>query len=422
MYLIFWLMFPGRACSPSGCGGRIGFVRPVQRIDFPAPNAYLASLRFSLLHTDGGARAGVIATDRGEIPTPIFMPVGTQGSVKAVEQRELDEAGAQIILGNTYHLYLRPGTEVIEKAGGLHAFMSWPKPILTDSGGYQVFSLSDHLHIVEDGVEFRSHLDGSTHVFTPERVVDIQRSLGSDIKMVLDECAAYPCDERYAEDSNALTVRWAERCRVRREQTSPLYGRSQGLFGIVQGSVYERIREQSARALAGLDFDGYAIGGLSVGEPEEEMYRITGVCTDILPREKPRYLMGVGTPRNILESIDRGIDMFDCVLPTRNGRNAVFFTRHGRLNMRNAVHAGDFRPVDADCPCYGCRTFTRAYLRHLFKAGEILALQLASLHNLTFYLWLVAAAREAIIDGRFAIWKAKMLNILSAEEADVPSL
>jgi queuine tRNA-ribosyltransferase len=375
-------------------------------------------LKFTLEHTDGTARAGTISTSRGEIPTPTFMPVGTQGSVKAVEHRELDELGARIILGNTYHLYLRPGTALIEEAGGLHRFMHWDRPILTDSGGYQVFSLSHLRRIGEEGVEFKSHLDGSIHVFTPERVVDIERSLGSDIMMVLDECTPYPCDEAYAARSNALTIRWAARCRGRMEATSPRYGVDQALFGIVQGSVYAGIRESSARALVEMDFDGYAIGGLSVGEPEAMMEEMTAVCTAVLPEHKPRYLMGVGTPRNILEAIARGVDMFDCVLPTRNGRNAVLFTRHGKLNMRNAAHTSDFRPVDGECACYGCRTFTRAYLRHLFKAGEILALQIASMHNLTFYLWLVGEARKAIAAHCFGAWKTHMLEQLAAPAAD----
>jgi queuine tRNA-ribosyltransferase len=375
-------------------------------------------LKFTLEHTDGAARAGTLVTDRGAIPTPIFMPVGTQGTVKAVEQRELRELGARIILGNTYHLYLRPGTELIASAGGLHNFMNWDRPILTDSGGYQVFSLADLRRIGEEGVEFKSHIDGSPHVFTPERVVDIERSLGSDIMMVLDECTPYPCDEAYAARSNELTLRWAARCRERLEATRPLYGASQSLFGIVQGSVFPGLRERSARALVAMDFEGYAIGGLSVGEPETAMEEITAVCTAVLPAEKPRYLMGVGTPRNILEAISRGVDMFDCVLPTRNGRNAVLFTRRGKLNMRNAVHTSDLRPVDEECTCYGCRTFSRAYLRHLFKAGEILALQIASMHNLTFYLWLVTEARKAIAEHRFVPWKAFMLEQLAAPAAD----
>ena len=375
-------------------------------------------MKFTLEQTDGRARAGVLVTDRGAIPTPVFMPVGTQGTVKAVEQRELEHLGARIILGNAYHLYLRPGTALIEQAGGLHRFIGWPGSLLTDSGGYQVFSLSDLRRIGEEGVQFKSHLDGSTHVFTPERVIDIERSLGSDIIMVLDECVPYPTDEAYASASSALTLRWAERSRERMERTKPLYGTDQALFAIVQGSVFEQIREGASRHLGAMDFDGFAIGGLSVGEPADQMHRITELCTSILPEGRPRYLMGVGTPENIVESIARGVDMFDCVLPTRNGRNAVFFTRSGKLNMRNAYHAADFRPVDSGCPCYGCRSFTRAYIRHLFKAGEILALQLASMHNLTFYLQLVTEARKAIIDRRFDAWKETILKTLSAEEAD----
>ncbi len=355
-------------------------------------------------------------TSRGEIPTPVFMPVGTQGSVKAIEQRELVGEDARIILGNTYHLYLRPGTEIIEKAGGLHRFIGWDRHLLTDSGGYQVFSLSDLRGITENGVQFRSHLDGSLHEFTPERVVDFQRSYGSDIMMVLDECPPYPCEEQYASRSNALTLRWAGRCRERVEQTTGFYGHEQALFGIVQGSVYPAIREASARALTAMDFPGYAIGGLSVGEPAEQMYRMIDLSTDILPAEKPRYLMGVGTPENILESIERGVDMFDCVMPTRNARNGVVFTSHGRLNMRNARHAADFSPIDAMCQCYTCRSFTRAYVRHLFKAGEILALQLGTIHNLTYYLTLARNAREAILNGSFPAWKHSVLQTIAAEE------
>ena len=338
------------------------------------------------------------------------MPVGTQGAVKAIEQRELQDLGARIILGNTYHLYLRPGTNLIERAGGLHRFINWNSPILTDSGGYQVFSLSDLRGIHPDGVEFKSHLDGSRHNFTPEKVVDIQRSLGSDIMMVLDECAPFPCTEEYSRESNEMTLRWAERCKVRFEQTNPLYNVDQALFGIVQGSIYPNIRERSACRLSEIGFDGYAVGGLSVGEPTGQMYDMVDVCTAILPWDKPRYLMGVGTPENILEAIERGIDMFDCVMPTRNARNAVVFTSRGKLNMRNADRADDFSSVDPDCACYGCRNFTRAYIRHLFKAGEILALQLATIHNLTFYLWLVRTAREAILEDRFATWKSGFLK------------
>ncbi len=345
------------------------------------------------------------------------MPVGTQGAVKAIEPRELGEIGAKIILGNTYHLYLRPGTDLIERAGGLHRFISWDHPILTDSGGYQVFSLADLRGISEEGVVFKSHIDGSSHLFTPEKVIDIQRSLGSDIMMVLDECTPYPCDEDYALKSNDLTVRWAERCRAQEERTTPRYLGQQSLFAIVQGSVFESIRQSSAEALVSMGFDGYAIGGLSVGEPADAMYRMTEVCTAILPPDRPRYLMGVGTPENILESIERGVDMFDCVLPTRNGRNAVLFTRKGKLNMRNAAFTFDFNPPDAECPCYVCRNFSRAYIRHLFKVQEILALQLATIHNLHFYLWLVHSARNAVLEDVFAEWKAGML-----EEFAVPAV
>jgi queuine tRNA-ribosyltransferase len=372
-------------------------------------------LEFSLVHTDGQARAGAVRTERGEIPTPMFMPVGTQGAVKAVEPRELVEIGTRIVLANTYHLYLRPGTDLIERAGGLHAFAGWPYPILTDSGGYQVFSLADLRRLDDEGVRFTSHLDGSRHMFTPERVMDIQRSLGSDIVMVLDECTPYPCPEEYADASEALTLRWAQRSRERFAATQPRYGREQALFGIVQGSTYPRLRERSAAGLTALGFDGYAIGGLSVGEPAEVMYEITEVCTAMLPAAKPRYLMGVGTPENILECIERGVDLFDCVLPTRNGRNAVVFTRAGKMNMRNAEYAADVRPVDAGCDCYTCRSFSRAYLRHLFKAREILALQLASLHNLSFYLWLVRTARQHILNDTFHAWKEEVLRRLNTE-------
>jgi queuine tRNA-ribosyltransferase len=373
-------------------------------------------LNFHLLGTDGRARAGIVETDHGAIETPMFMPVGTQGSVKAVEHRELLELGAQIVLGNTYHLYLRPGTEVIRAAGGLHRFVGWDRPILTDSGGYQVFSLADLRKIEEEGVTFRSHLDGSTHVFTPESVVAIQRELGADIMMVLDECTPYPCDADYASRSNALTVRWAERCKNAFEKDGPRYAHGQALFGIVQGSVYREIRERSAEALIKQGFDGYAIGGLAVGEPAEKMYEITEACEAVLPRDKPRYLMGVGTPANLLESIDRGMDLFDCVLPTRNGRNANVFTRFGSLNLRNAIYKTDFTPVDPECPCYTCSHFTRAYVRHLIQAREILALQLATIHNLAFYLWLMREARRAILEGRFRVWKQELLAKLSGGE------
>lgn len=367
-------------------------------------------MKYSLVARDGKARAGVLETEHGNIETPVFMPVGTQGSVKAIEQRELLDAGAQIILGNTYHLYLRPGLDVIESAGGLHEFISWKKPILTDSGGYQVFSLTGLRKIEEEGVAFRSHLDGSTHVFTPESVIRIQRQLGSDVMMVLDECTPYPCEHQYAFESNELTLRWAQRCQTEFRRGSPMYGHKQALFGIVQGSVYADIRERSAKALTESGFDGYAIGGLAVGEPAEQLYDLTELCQGFLPQEKPRYLMGVGTPENLLESIARGMDMFDCVLPTRNGRNAMCFTRQGAINLRNAIYKNDFSPVDPECRCYACSSFSRAYIRHLFLAKEILALQLATIHNLSFYLWLMRKAREAILETRFVGWKSEIVS------------
>jgi queuine tRNA-ribosyltransferase len=346
------------------------------------------------------------------------MPVGTQGTVKAIEPRELEEIGARIILGNTYHLYLKPGVELIENAGGLHRFINWDRPILTDSGGYQVFSLPDFRGIDADGVQFKSHHDGSLHRFTPESVVDVQRSLGSDIMMVLDECPPFPCDEEYASASNTLTMQWAQRCRRRFEETGSRYGADQSLFAIVQGGVYPRLREVSANGLVAMNFDGYAIGGLSVGEPAETMYAMTSLCDALLPREKPRYLMGVGTPENIMEAIERGVDMFDCVLPTRNGRNAMLFTRSGKVNIRNAQSSTDLSPVDRECDCYTCTNFSRAYLRHLFKAREILGLQLATIHNLAFYLWLTRSAREAILRDRYTDWKLEMLGKLSLNQTE----
>jgi queuine tRNA-ribosyltransferase len=367
--------------------------------------------KFELIAVDSktSARAGLIYTDHGIIETPIFMPVGTQATVKAVEQRELIEIGAQIILGNAYHLYLRPGVEVIRKAGGLHKFMNWDRAILTDSGGFQIFSLAQFRKITKEGVKFQSHIDGSYHFFTPESVIEIQRILGSDIMMCLDECTPYPCDFEYASKSNQLTIEWAKRAKEKFENTEPLYGHSQFLFGIVQGSVYPEIREKSVEELIKLDFDGYAIGGLAVGEPVDVMYQITEFTALLLPVNKPRYLMGVGTPENIIESISRGIDMFDCVIPTRNGRNATLYTRKGKFSIKNAIYKEDFSPVDPECDCYTCRSFTRAYLRHLFNADEILALQLASIHNLAFYLWLTREARRHIIEGDFALWKDELL-------------
>ncbi|HCA79063.1 MAG TPA: tRNA guanosine(34) transglycosylase Tgt [Bacteroidetes bacterium] len=374
-------------------------------------------MKFEILKTDGKARAGKLETGHGVVETPVFMPVGTQGSVKAIEHRELEGIGAGIILGNTYHLYLRPGTELIRTAGGLHNFIGWKRTILTDSGGYQVFSLNDLRTIEEKGVTFKSHLDGSVHVFTPETVVGIQRELGSDVMMVLDECAPFPCDREYASKSNELTVRWAERCKGEFERSKPLYGHSQALFGIVQGSIYPDLREQSVRSLVGMEFDGYAIGGLAVGESAGEMYRMLEITEPFLPREKPRYLMGVGTPVNLLEAVGRGIDMFDCVLPTRNGRNAYLFTRHGSLNLRNSKYKTDLTPPDAKCDCYTCTHFSRAYLRHLFLVREIVGLQLATIHNLSFYLWLMQQARAAVFEKRYDVWKRSMLSQLEPDES-----
>ncbi len=372
-------------------------------------------MKFNLIHTDASARAGTVETDHGVIETPIFMPVGTQGTVKAVEQRELIELGAQIILGNTYHLYLRPGMDVMQAMGGLHKFMNWQRPILTDSGGYQVFSMSELRKITQDGVTFKSHLDGSSHFFTPQKVVEIQRIIGSDIMMVLDECPPFPCEEEYARESNKLTVKWAKLCQLAFKNSSPLYGHQQSLFAIVQGSIFKHIRADSAKALVDLDFDGYAIGGLAVGEPAETMYDLTEFTNQFLPKEKPRYLMGVGTPENLLESIERGVDMFDCVMPTRNGRNGMLFTRNGRINIRNAKWKTDDSPVDEGFESYTNKNFSRGYIRHLFQVDEILGLQLASIHNLSFYLWLVREARKQIIKGSFVSWKREMLEQLATQ-------
>ena len=367
-------------------------------------------MQFILDRTDGSARLGRLITDHGVINTPAFMPVGTQGTVKAIEPREIEEIGAEIILGNTYHLYLRPGTTILEKAGGLHNFNGWHKPILTDSGGFQVFSLSDLRKITEEGVQFKSHLDGSMHLFTPENVMDIERSIGSDIMMVLDECTPYPSTFEYAKRSGEMTLRWAERCLKRFRERDGLYGYTQALFGIVQGSTYPELRKISANGLVEMEFDGYAIGGLAVGEPAETMYDTVVLCNEILPATKPRYLMGVGTPENLIEAIDRGIDMFDCVMPTRNGRNGMLFTSHGNLNIHNATHKDDFEPVDRQCACYTCKNFSRAYMRHLFQAKEILGLQLATIHNLAYYQTLTREARQAIALGEYSEWKRKRLN------------
>ncbi|ARA93090.1 tRNA guanosine(34) transglycosylase Tgt [Rhodothermaceae bacterium RA] len=369
-------------------------------------------MRFTLEHTDPdtGARAGRLETDHGTIETPIFMPVGTVGSVKAVQPRELQhDVRAQIILGNTYHLYLRPGTDVLRQAGGLHRFMQWPGPILTDSGGYQVFSLAELRTLTDEGVRFQSHIDGAHHWFTPESVVDIQRAIGADIMMVLDECPPGDADRPYAWRAHERTLQWAARCRRRFDETEGLYGHDQALFAIVQGVVYPEIRRASARALVDLDFPGYAIGGLSVGESHEAMYAMVEVVNEILPTDKPRYLMGVGTPANLLENVARGVDMFDCVMPTRNGRNGTLFTTEGQLNIRNAKWQSDFSPLDPGLDGYVSQTFTRAYVRHLFKSNEILGLQIASLQNLSFYLWLMREARTAIREGRYRAWMREVL-------------
>jgi queuine tRNA-ribosyltransferase len=375
----------------------------------------MASLQFQLQGTDLGtkARAGKITTDHGEILTPIFMPVGTVGSVKAVTQQQLkQEVNAQIILGNTYHLYLRPGKEVLEKAGGLHKFNGWDRPILTDSGGYQVFSLAASRKIKEEGVIFQSHIDGSRHLFTPENVMDIQRSIGADIIMAFDECPPYPSEYRYAKKSMELTHRWLDRCIARLAETDDKYGYTQNLFPIVQGSTYKDLRKASAEYIASRGAVGNAIGGLSVGEPEEQMYEFAELCCDILPKDKPRYLMGVGTPWNILENIALGVDMFDCVMPTRNGRNGMLFTSQGVINIKNKKWAADFSVIDSGICCATSNFYTKAYLRHLFAANEILGMQIASIHNLSFYLWLVGEARKHILNNTFEGWKREMVEVL----------
>ncbi len=360
------------------------------------------------------ARAGVLETPHGKIQTPIFMPVGTIGSVKAVSQQELKaDVNAQIILGNTYHLYLRPGTEILEQAGGLHQFMNWDRPILTDSGGYQVYSLSKNRKINPEGVVFKSHIDGSKHTFTPENVMDIQRSIGADIIMAFDECPPYPCDKTYARESLHITNQWLDRCFKRLDETAPMYGHEQALFPIVQGSVFPDLRKESAEYIANKGAFGNAIGGLSVGEPHEMMYEMTDLVCSILPADKPRYLMGVGTPANILECIALGVDMFDCVMPTRNARNGMLFTWNGTMNMKNRKWENDFSPLDESGESYVDSYYTKAYVRHLFAANEILALQIASVHNLNFYLRLVEKAREKIIEGTFATWKDETVKRLS---------
>jgi len=376
----------------------------------------ISTMEFELLKTDEHtkARAGKITTSHGVIETPIFMPVGTAGSVKGVHQRELKEdINADIILGNTYHLYLRPQTSILEKAGGLHKFINWDRNILTDSGGYQVYSLAANRKIKEEGVKFKSHIDGSFHFFSPEKVMEIERSIGADIMMAFDECTPYPCEYSYAKRSMHLTHRWLDRCITHLEKVPPKYGYHQSLFPIVQGSVYKDLRTQSAEYIASKNADGNAIGGLSVGEPVEQMYEMTELVCDILPKDKPRYLMGVGTPINILENIALGVDMMDCVMPTRNARNGMLFTAKGIINIKNKKWEDDFSPIDPDGHTYVDTYYTKAYLRHLFAANEFLGKQIASIHNLGFYLWLVREARRQIIAGTFLQWKTKMVADMS---------
>ena len=373
-------------------------------------------MKFNFHHKDSksGARAGTITTDHGEIPTPIFMPVGTAGTVKAVHQRELQEdISAKIILGNTYHLYMRPGLEVIEKAGGLHKFNGWSGPILTDSGGYQVYSLADSRKIKEEGVQFKSHIDGSKHIFSPEGVMDIQRKIGADIIMAFDECTPYPCDYEYAKNSMGMTHRWLDRCIARFDSTDPLHGYDQTFFPIVQGSTYKDLRTKSAEYIANTDRQGNAIGGLSVGEPAEDMYEMTDLVCRILPEDKPRYLMGVGTPANILECIALGVDMFDCVMPTRNARNGMIYTTEGIMNIRNERWKDDLSLIDPGLKGYVSSFYSKAYLRHLVISNEILGAQIASIQNLSFYLWLVGEARKHILNDTFASWKNEIIEKVS---------
>lgn len=370
---------------------------------------------FKLIKKDSAskARLGELTTAHGKIQTPIFMPVGTAATVKGVHQHEVDkDTQAQIILGNTYHLYLRPGLEVMEKAGGLHQFMNWQKPILTDSGGYQVYSLSGKRKIKEEGVKFQSHIDGSYHLFTPENVMDIQRNIGADIIMAFDECTPYPCDYNYAKKSMHMTHRWLKRCCERFDSTEPKYGFDQTLFPIVQGSVYKDLRKQSAEKIASFEREGNAIGGLSVGEPHDLMYEMTEIVCNVLPEDKPRYLMGVGTPTNLLENIALGVDMFDCVMPTRNARNGMIFTSEGTINIKNKKWADDFSPLDENGTSYVDSTYSKAYVRHLFTVNEMLGKQITSLHNIRFYLWLMEQARQHLADGTFTEWKNNMVRKL----------
>ncbi len=359
---------------------------------------------------DTKARAGILRTPNGEVPTPVFMPVGTQATVKTMSQGELEDMGAQIILCNTYHLYLRPGHELIEKAGGLHKFISWERPMLTDSGGYQVFSLADLNKVTEEGVSFQSHFDGSYHLLTPERAVEIQHALGADIIMVFDECTSYPCSYEQAKGSSEMTLRWAQRSIQRHRSLVEESGKRQALFGIVQGSVYPDLRVKSAERLMELDLPGYAIGGLAVGEPKAKLWEIVDCTAELLPADRPRYLMGIGHPADLVEGVARGVDMFDCVIPTRNARNGTIFTRKGKMVLKNAQYAHDFSPIDPQCPCATCRRYCRAYIRHLFQTGEILALRLATFHSLYFFLETMRQMRQSIIEGTFSEWRAEFYS------------
>lgn len=373
-------------------------------------------MKFDLIKTDTKtkARAGILTTAHGDIQTPIFMPVGTQATVKTLSPHEIKAAEAEIILGNTYHLYLRPGDPLIREAGGLHKFMGWDRPILTDSGGFQVYSLSDLRKVKDTGVTFQSHIDGSYHTFTPESVVEIQKNLGSDIMMVLDECAPYPCPFDEAQKAHERTLRWAERARMHFDKVEAIHN-PQMQFAIIQGSTYLELREASAKGLVDLDFPGYAIGGLAVGEPKADMMEMTSFCTSLMPVEKPRYLMGVGKPTDIVRAIARGVDMFDCVIPTRNGRKGTVYTMSGKMIIKNHEYRSDFTPIEEDCPCYACQNFTRSYIRHLFQTNEILGMRMATLHNITFYLRLVHKIREAILNGSFKEYHDEFLKIYADE-------